>query len=407
MGYVDYYLIVWDFIDYAKRNGIPVGPGRGSGAGSILAYAIGITDIDPIKYNLLFERFLNPERISMPDFDVDFSDEKRQQVIDYVAEKYGKDHVSQIITFGTMSARMVIRDVGRALDFPYADTDKLAKMVPNELHITIKKAMEENRELRELYDNDEKIKKLLDIAIALEGMPRQASTHACGVVITKDPVDTYVPLHVKDGTIATQYIMTTLEELGLLKMDFLGLRTLTVIDDATRMIKENKGIEVQYDEEMKDPNAYKLWGEGKTVGIFQFESAGMTRFMKELKPDSLEDIIAGVSLYRPGPMDQISRYIQNKLDSEHAVYTHQALIPILNVTYGCMVYQEQVMQIVRDLAGYSLGRADLVRRAMGKKKLDVMAKEREIFINGETDENGNIIHSYVRTESYSVCSSSI
>ena len=255
MGYVDYYLIVWDFIDYAKRNGIPVGPGRGSGAGSILAYAIGITDIDPIKYNLLFERFLNPERISMPDFDVDFSDEKRQQVIDYVAEKYGKDHVSQIITFGTMSARMVIRDVGRALDFPYADTDKLAKMVPNELHITIKKAMEENRELRELYDNDERIKKLLDIAMALEGMPRQASTHACGVVITKDPVDTYVPLHVKDGTIATQYIMTTLEELGLLKMDFLGLRTLTVIDDATRMIKENKGIDVQYDEEMKDPNA--------------------------------------------------------------------------------------------------------------------------------------------------------
>ena len=391
MGYVDYYLIVWDFIDYAKRNGIPVGPGRGSGAGSILAYAIGITDIDPIKYNLLFERFLNPERISMPDFDVDFSDEKRQQVIDYVAEKYGKDHVSQIITFGTMSARMVIRDVGRALDFPYADTDKLAKMVPNELHITIKKAMEENRELRELYDNDERIKKLLDIAMALEGMPRQASTHACGVVITKDPVDTYVPLHVKDGTIATQYIMTTLEELGLLKMDFLGLRTLTVIDDATRMIKENKGIDVQYDEEMKDPNAYKLWGEGKTIGIFQFESAGMTRFMKELKPDSLEDIIAGVSLYRPGPMDQISRYIQNKLDSEHAIYTHPSLIPILNVTYGCMVYQEQVMQIVRDLAGYSLGRADLVRRAMGKKKLDVMAKEREIFINGETDENGNII----------------
>lgn len=391
MGYVDYYLIVWDFIDYAKKHGIPVGPGRGSGAGSILAYAIGITDIDPIKYNLLFERFLNPERISMPDFDVDFSDEKRQEVIDYVGRKYGADHVSQIITFGTMSARMVIRDVGRALDFPYADTDKLAKMVPNELHITIKKAMEENRELKELYDNDERIKKLLDIAMALEGMPRQASTHACGVVITKDPVDTYVPLHVKDGTIATQFIMTTLEELGLLKMDFLGLRTLTVIDDATRMIKENKGIDVQYDEEMKDPNVYKLWCEGKTIGIFQFESAGMTRFMKELKPDSLEDIIAGVSLYRPGPMDQISRYIQNKLDSEHAVYTHPALIPILNVTYGCMVYQEQVMQIVRDLAGYSLGRADLVRRAMGKKKLDVMAKEREIFINGETDENGNVI----------------
>ena len=391
MGYVDYYLIVWDFINYAKTHGIPVGPGRGSGAGSILAYAVGITDIDPIKYKLLFERFLNPERISMPDFDVDFSDEKRQQVIDYVGRKYGTDHVSQIITFGTMSARMVIRDVGRALDVPYAEADKLAKMIPNELHITIKKAMEENRELKEIYESDENTKKLLDIAMALEGMPRQASTHACGVVITKDPVDTYVPLYVRDGTIATQYIMTTLEELGLLKMDFLGLRTLTVLDDATRMIKETKGIDVQYDQEMKDPKVYKLWAEAKTMGIFQFESAGMTKFMKELKPDSLEDIIAGVSLYRPGPMDQIPRYIQNKLDPTHAVYTHPALIPILNVTYGCMVYQEQVMQIVRDLAGYSLGRADLVRRAMGKKKLDVMAKERDIFINGEVDENGNVI----------------
>ena len=391
MGYIDYYLIVWDFIYYAKTHGIPVGPGRGSGAGSILAYAIGITDIDPIKYNLLFERFLNPERISMPDFDVDFSDEKRQQVIDYVCDKYGEYHVSQIITFGTMSARMVIRDVARALDFPYAEADRLAKMIPNELHITIKRAMEENRELRDLYDNDENVRKLLDIAMALEGMPRQASTHACGVVITKDPVDTYVPLYVRDGTIATQFIMTTLEELGLLKMDFLGLRTLTVLDDACRMVKENKGIDVKYDEGMNDPKVYKLWGEGKTVGIFQFESAGMTRFMKELKPDSLEDIIAGVSLYRPGPMDQIPRYIKNKLDPEHAVYTHPALIPILNVTYGCMVYQEQVMQIVRDLAGYSLGRADLVRRAMGKKKLDVMAKEREIFIKGEVDENGNVL----------------
>ena len=391
MGYVDYYLIVWDFINYAKTHGISVGPGRGSGAGSILAYAIGITDIDPIKYNLLFERFLNPERISMPDFDIDFSDEKRQEVIDYVGRKYGTDHVSQIITFGTMSARMVIRDVGRVLDFPYADTDKLAKMVPNELHITIKKAMDENRELKELYDSDEKVKKLLNIAMALEGMPRQASTHACGVVITKEPVDTYVPLHVKDGTIATQYIMTTLEELGLLKMDFLGLRTLTVLEDATNLVKKDRGIDVKYDDEMNDPNVYKLWGEGKTIGIFQFESAGMTKFMKELKPDSLEDIIAGVSLYRPGPMDQIPRYIKNKLDPEHATYTHPALIPILNVTYGCMVYQEQVMQIVRDLAGYSLGRADLVRRAMGKKKLDVMAKERNIFINGEVDDQGNII----------------
>jgi len=391
MGYVDYFLIVWDFINWAKLNGIPVGPGRGSGAGSIVAYSIGITDIDPIKYNLLFERFLNPDRISMPDFDVDFCYERRQEVIDYVARKYGRDHVSQIITFGTMSARMVIRDVGRALDFPYSDTDKLAKMIPFEIHITIAKAMEQNRELKELYDNNEEIHKLLDIAMGLEGMPRQASTHACGVVITKDPVDSYVPLYVNEGAISTQYTMTILEQLGLLKMDFLGLRTLTVIQDAINLIKENRGIDVKFDEEMNDQKVYKLWGEGKSVGIFQFESAGMTNFMKELKPDSLEDIIAGVSLYRPGPMDQIPRYIKNKLNPEHAEYTHPALEPILKVTYGCMVYQEQVMQIVRDLAGYSLGRADLVRRAMGKKKLDVMAKEREIFINGQVDENGNVI----------------
>ena len=391
MGYVDYFLIVWDFINWAKSQGIPVGPGRGSGAGSIVAYAIGITDIDPIKYNLLFERFLNPERISMPDFDVDFCYERRQEVIDYVARKYGRDHVSQIITFGTMSARMVIRDVGRALDFPYAETDKLAKMVPFAIHITIEKAMEQNRELREAYESDEEIHKLLDIAMGLEGMPRQASTHACGVVITKDPVDTYVPLYVNDGAISTQYTMTILEELGLLKMDFLGLRTLTVIEDAKKLVKQNRGIDVEFDPNMNDPKVYKLWGEGKSVGIFQFESAGMTNFMKELKPDSLEDIIAGVSLYRPGPMDQIPRYIKNKLDPEHAEYTHPALEPILKVTYGCMVYQEQVMQIVRDLAGYSLGRADLVRRAMGKKKLDIMAKERQYFIHGQEDENGNII----------------
>ena len=391
MGYVDYYLIVWDYINYAKSVGIPVGPGRGSGAGSILAYAIGITDIDPMKYNLLFERFLNPERISMPDFDVDFCYERRGEVIDYVERKYGKDHVSQIITFGTMSARMVIRDVGRALDMPYAECDKLAKMIPNELHITIKKAMEQNRELKDLYEQDDEIHKMLNIAMALEGMPRQASTHACGIVITKEPVDTYVPLYVRDGQISTQYIMTTLEELGLLKMDFLGLRTLTVIQDAIDLVKENRGIDVEFDKDMNDPNVYKLWQNGESIGIFQFESQGMTNFMKELKPDCLEDIIAGVSLYRPGPMDQIPRYIKNKKDPEHAEYTHPSLIPILKVTYGCMVYQEQVMQIVRDLAGYSLGRADLVRRAMGKKKLDVMAKEREYFIHGQTDENGNII----------------
>jgi DNA polymerase-3 subunit alpha len=391
MGYVDYFLIVWDYIHYAKTHNIPVGPGRGSGAGSIVAYSIEITDIDPIQYNLIFERFLNPERISMPDFDVDFCYEKRDKVIEYVEQKYGKDHVSQIITFGTMSARMVIRDVARVLDMPYAEADKLAKMIPNEIHITIKKAMEQNKELKDLYDTDEEIKKMLNIAMALEGMPRQASTHACGIVITKEPVVSYVPLYVRDGAISTQYIMTTLEELGLLKMDFLGLRTLTVIQDTIDLVKQNQGIDVKFDEKMNDPKVYKLWQNGESVGIFQFESQGMTNFMKELKPDCLEDIIAGVSLYRPGPMDQIPRYIANKKDPEHAVYTHPALKPILEVTYGCMVYQEQVMQIVRDLAGYSLGRADLVRRAMGKKKLDVMAKEREIFIHGQIDENGNIV----------------
>ena len=343
-----------------------------------------------MKYGLLFERFLNPERISMPDFDVDFCYEHRQDVIDYVSEKYGHDHVSQIITFGTMSARMVIRDVSRVLDVPYSEADSLAKMIPNELHITIKKALEQNRELKEKYDNDEIVKKVLDIAMGLEGMPRQASTHACGIVITKDPVDTYVPLYVRDEQISTQYIMTTLEELGLLKMDFLGLRTLTVIQDTIDLVKQNRGIDVEFDKEMSDPKVYKLWQEGKSCGIFQFESQGMTNFMKELKPDCLEDLIAGVSLYRPGPMDQIPRYVKGKLNPGHNEYTHPRLEPILNVTYGCMVYQEQVMQIVRDLAGYSLGRADLVRRAMGKKKLDVMAKEREVFIHGQVDENGNV-----------------
>ena len=391
MGYVDYFLIVWDFIHYAKTHGISVGPGRGSGAGSIIAYAIEITDIDPMKYDLLFERFLNPERISMPDFDVDFSDTHRQEVIDYVSRKYGNSHVSQIITFGTMAAKMVIRDVARVLDVPYSEADTLAKMIPNELHITIKKALEENKELKEKYDTDETVKKVLDIAMGLEGMPRQASTHACGIVITKEPVDNYVPLYVRDGQISTQYIMTTLEELGLLKMDFLGLRTLTVIQDTIELVKQNRGIDVEFDKDMSDPKVYKLWQEGKTCGIFQFESQGMTNFMKELQPDCLEDLIAGVSLYRPGPMDQIPRYIKGKKHPGHNEYTHPRLEPILNVTYGCMVYQEQVMQIVRDLAGYSLGRADLVRRAMGKKKLDVMAKEREIFIHGQVDENGNVV----------------
>jgi len=390
MGYVDYYLIVWDYIHYAKSVGIPVGPGRGSGAGSIVAYAIGITDIDPLKYNLLFERFLNPDRISMPDFDVDFSDERRQEVIDYVSRKYGKDHVSQIITFGTLSAKSVIRDVGRVLDVPYSDVDKIAKMIPFEVHMTIDKALEENRELKEQYESDETTKRIIDIAKGLEGMPRNASTHACGVVITKDPVDTYVPLCTNDGNVVAQYTMVLLEELGLLKMDFLGLRTLSVIANCLEIIKQNRGIDVVFDEKMDDPKVYKLWQEGKSFGIFQFESSGITSFMKELKPDCFEDIVAGVSLYRPGPMDQIPRYVKGKLNPGHNEYTHPALEPILNVTYGCMVYQEQVMQIVRDLAGYSLGRADLVRRAMGKKKLDVMEKERDVFINGQVDETGNI-----------------
>ena len=391
MGYVDYFLIVWDYIHYAKSNGIPVGPGRGSGAGSIAAYAIGITDIDPIKYNLLFERFLNPERISMPDFDVDFSDERRQEVIDYVSKKYGRDHVSQIITFGTMSARSVIRDVGRVLDIPYGEVDKLAKMIPMEIHITIADAINQNRELKQLYESNDSIHQIIDIAQKLEGMPRNASTHACGVVITKEAVDNYVPLAVNDNNIVAQYTMTKLEELGLLKMDFLGLRTLSVIDNCIELIKRNTGKEITFDNKMDDPAVYKLWKEGKTLGIFQFESQGITKVMQELQPDCLEDIIAGVSLYRPGPMDQIPRYIEGKRNPGHNVYTHPALEPILNVTYGCMVYQEQVMQIVRSLAGYSLGRADLVRRAMGKKKLDVMAKERDIFINGQVDDDGNII----------------
>ena len=390
MGYVDYYLIVWDYIHYAKTHNIPVGPGRGSGAGSILAYSIEITDIDPMKYNLLFERFLNPERVSMPDFDVDFSDEQRQEVIDYVCRKYGHDHVSQIITFGTLAAKNAIRNVGRALDISLAETDKIAKMIPNELHITIKKALEQNIELKNLYENDERIHKLLDVSMALEGMPKNTSTHACGVVITKDPVDSYVPLYVRDGQNATQYIMTTLEELGLLKMDFLGLRTLTVIKDTKEMVKKDHGIDVEFDKDMNDPKVYKLWQDGKTCGVFQFESQGMKNFMQDLKPDCLEDLIAGVSLYRPGPMDQIPRYVRGKQTGQNE-YTHPSLEPILNVTYGCMVYQEQVMQIVRDLAGYSLGRADLVRRAMGKKKLDVMAKEREVFIHGQVDEEGNVI----------------
>ena len=381
MGYVDYFLIVEDFIKYAKNNGIAVGPGRGSAAGSIVAYALEITDIDPLKFNLLFERFLNPDRVSMPDIDIDFCYQRRPEVIDYVINKYGEDHVAQIITFGTLAARAVIRDVGRALDVSYAKTDIVAKSIPNELGITIKKALALNKDLKLLYETDTEVKTLIDISSSLEGLPRHASTHAAGVVITKEPVMNYVALYKNDESITTQFTMTTLEELGLLKMDFLGLRTLTVIRDALDFIKQNHGITLEFSDDMSDPEVFKLLSEGKTEGVFQLESAGMKEFLRELKPNSLEDIIAGISLYRPGPMDQIPRYIKSK-NSGAINYIHPALEPILNVTYGCMVYQEQVMQIVRELAGYSLGHADLVRRAMAKKKADVMAKEREIFIAG-------------------------
>ncbi|MBE5813053.1 MAG: DNA polymerase III subunit alpha [Clostridiales bacterium] len=383
MGYVDYFLIVSDFISYAKNNGIQVGPGRGSAAGSMVAYVMEITDIDPLKYNLIFERFLNPERVSMPDIDIDFCYQRRQDVIDYVIDKYGSDHVAQIITFGTLAAKAVIRDVGRVLDISYAKTDFIAKSIPFEIGMTIEKALKMNLELKDLYETDDEVRRLIDISMSLEGLPRHASTHAAGVVITKDPVMDYVALYKNEDSITTQFTMTTLEELGLLKMDFLGLRTLTVIRDALSFIKENYNVEIDFNkDEMNDPLVYKMIGDGKTEGIFQLESAGMKQFMRELKPESLEDIIAGISLYRPGPMDQIPRYIKNKKNPEHVEYTHKALEPILNVSYGCMIYQEQVMQIVRELAGYTLGHADLVRRAMAKKKADVMAKEREIFVNG-------------------------
>lgn len=384
MGFVDYFLIVGDFIHYAKSQGIPVGPGRGSAAGSIVAYTLEITNIDPIKYQLLFERFLNPERVSMPDIDIDFCYERRQEVIDYVIRKYGAECVSQIITFGTLSAKAVIRDVGRAINMPYAEVDKIAKMIPNELKMTIKKALDMNSDLNSLYEEDEKVKYLIDTSIKLEGLPRHSSMHAAGVVIADRPVMEYVPLNASDGVLITQYTMTTLEELGLLKMDFLGLRTLTVIDNAVKLIEKNHGIKLDINQiDDHDPNVYALIASGNTDGIFQLESAGMKNFMKELAPTCLEDIIAGVSLYRPGPMDFIPKYVEGKRDAHRISYTHPKLEPILNNTYGCIVYQEQVMQIVRDLAGYSLGRSDLLRRAMGKKKIDVMNKEREIFLHGD------------------------
>ena len=386
MGYVDYFLIVWDFIKYAKDHGISVGPGRGSAAGSIVSYCLEITTIDPIRYQLLFERFLNPERVSMPDIDVDFCYERRQEVIDYVTRKYGKDCVAQIVTFGTLAARGVIRDVGRVMDLPYAYVDSISKMIPQELGITIDKALKMNPDLKKLYDTDDTVTNLIDMAKRLEGLPRHCSMHAAGVVICQKPVDEYVPLsRAADGTITTQFIMTTLEELGLLKMDFLGLRTLTVIQNAV-LLARKKQPELNINQiDYNDQKVLDYIGTGKTDGVFQLESAGMKGFMKELKPHNLEDVIAGISLYRPGPMDFIPQYIRGKNDSSSITYDCPQLEPILAPTYGCIVYQEQVMQIVRDLAGYSLGRSDLLRRAMSKKKAAVMEKERKIFIYGDEE----------------------
>lgn len=389
MGYIEYFLIVWDFIHFAKSSGIAVGPGRGSAAGSIVSYCLEITDIEPMRYNLIFERFLNPERVSMPDIDVDFCIERRQEVIDYVGRKYGKDHVAQIVTFGTLKAKGVIRDVARVLDMPYAQADAIAKMIPNDLHMTLDIALKQSKELRDLYEGDSDVKYLIDMSKRLEGLPRHASMHAAGVVICGKPVDEYVPLsRASDGSITTQYIMTTLEELGLLKMDFLGLRNLTVIQNALRFIKKNRGLDIDLNKiDYSDKNVLHYIGTGNTEGIFQLESSGMKSFMKELKPESLEDIIAGISLYRPGPMDFIPKYIEGKNNADSVTYDCPQLESILEPTYGCIVYQEQVMQIVRDLAGFSLGRSDLLRRAMSKKKADVMAKERKVFVYGDESEN--------------------
>ena len=388
MGYVDYFLIVWDFIKFARDHDIMVGPGRGSAAGSLVSYTLGITKLDPMRYQLLFERFLNPERVTMPDIDVDFCFERRQEVIDYVTRKYGKDRVVQIVTFGTLAARGVIRDVGRVLDMPYAQVDSIAKMIPNELNITIDKALTMNHELKELYESDDQIHYLIDMSRRLEGLPRHTSMHAAGVVISQKPVDEYVPLsRASDGTLVTQYTMTTLEELGLLKMDFLGLRTLTVIQNAVHLAERSSQTKIDMDHiDYNDPKVLEMIGSGKTEGVFQLESGGMKNFMKELKPRSLEDIIAGISLYRPGPMDFIPQYIRGKNHPETVTYDTPLLKPILEQTYGCIVYQEQVMQIVQALAGYSLGRADLLRRAMSKKKAAVMEKERESFVYGNPED---------------------
>ncbi len=388
MGYVDYFLIVWDFIHFAREHEIMVGPGRGSAAGSLVSYTTGITNIDPIRYQLLFERFLNPERVSMPDIDIDFCYERRGEVIDYVIEKYGKDQVTQIVTFGTMLAKGVIRDVGRVMDLPYNFCDSISKSIPNELGITIQEALKKNPQLKAQYDTDPVVKNLLDMSMRLEGLPRHTSMHAAGVVISQKAMDEFVPLsRASDGTIVTQFTMTTIEELGLLKMDFLGLRTLTVIQNAVKLVERSTGERIDIDHiNFDDDKVYASLSTGKTEGIFQLESAGMRNFMKELQPKNLEDVIAGISLYRPGPMDFIPAYIKGKNHPEEIVYDCPQLEPILQPTYGCIVYQEQVMQIVRDLAGYTLGRSDLVRRAMSKKKADVMEKERQNFVYGNKEE---------------------
>ncbi len=392
MGYTDYYLIVWDFINYAKTHGVMVGPGRGSGAGSLVAYAIGITDVDPIRYNLVFERFLNSERVSMPDFDVDFCYERRQEVIDYVTSKYGADRVAQVVTFGTLAAKMCIRDVARVMDLPYADTDRIAKLIPESIGITIGGALEINKELKTEYESDNAIKRVIDVAMKLEGMPRHTSTHAAGVIISGKPITDIAPLAVNDNNTVVQFAKADIESVGLLKFDFLGLRTLTVLRDTADMVKDRYGKDIVFDAiPLDDPNVFKMIGEGDTVGIFQLESKGMTSFMKDLKPNSIEDITAGISLYRPGPMDQIPKYIKCKHDPSAISYDHPLLEPILNVTYGCMVYQEQVMQIVRDLAGFSMGQSDNIRRAMSKKKKSLMEKYRQLFIYGGTDENGKTV----------------
>ncbi len=387
MGYVNYYLIVWDFIHYAKKTGIPVGPGRGSGAGSIVAYCIHITEVDPMKYALIFERFLNPERVSMPDFDTDFCQERRGEVIDYVCRKYGADHVAQIATFGTMAARGAIRDVGRALNFSYAETDVVAKLVPATPHITLREAMDSSPRLKEMYDKDERVRTLIDTAMSLEGMPRNTSTHAAGVVITANPVCTYVPLSKNDDTVVTQYTMTTIEELGLLKMDFLGLRNLTVIDDAQRQIQEQDPDFLIDRVPDNDPETFAMLAEGKTQGVFQLESAGITGVCVNMKPTSIEDLTAIVALYRPGPMDSIPKFIANKLDPSKITYKTPLLQPILKVTYGCIVYQEQVIEIFRSLGGYTMGQADNIRRAISKKKMKVIEAERKVFVYGDKEQN--------------------